>query len=69
MRAREAEASGIDVFLPKPVKFAELKKLLTVKNKEHGGKEEKSKDEKSKEEKIKEEKIKEKSKEEKALDV
>jgi len=28
---QEAEASGIDVFLPKPVKFAELKKLLTVK--------------------------------------
>jgi CheY-like chemotaxis protein len=27
---QEAEASGIDVFLPKPVKFAELKKLLTV---------------------------------------
>jgi CheY-like chemotaxis protein len=27
----EAEASGIDVFMPKPVKFAELKKLLTVK--------------------------------------
>lgn len=29
---QEAEASGIDVFLPKPVKFAELKKLLTVKS-------------------------------------
>ena len=28
---QEAEASGIDVFMPKPVKFAELKKLLTVK--------------------------------------
>lgn len=28
---QEAEASGIDVFLPKPVKFAELKKLLTIK--------------------------------------
>jgi CheY-like chemotaxis protein len=31
---QEAEASGIDVFMPKPVKFAELKKLLTVKVKE-----------------------------------
>jgi len=30
----EAEASGIDVFMPKPVKFAELKKLLTVKTEE-----------------------------------
>ena len=29
---QEAEASGIDVFLPKPVKFAELKKLLTVRS-------------------------------------
>ena len=28
---REAEAAGIDIFLPKPVKFAELKKLLAVK--------------------------------------
>lgn len=26
----EAMAAGIDVFLPKPVKFAELKKMLTV---------------------------------------
>jgi signal transduction histidine kinase/CheY-like chemotaxis protein len=31
---QEAEASGIDVFMPKPVKFAELKKLLTVKKTE-----------------------------------
>jgi CheY-like chemotaxis protein len=31
---QEAEASGIDVFMPKPVKFAELKKLLTVQKKE-----------------------------------
>jgi CheY-like chemotaxis protein len=31
---QEAEASGIDVFLPKPVKFAELKKLLTVRTAE-----------------------------------
>ena len=31
---QEAEASGIDVFMPKPVKFAELKKILTVKKKE-----------------------------------
>jgi len=28
---QEAEASGIDVFMPKPVKFAALKNLLTVK--------------------------------------
>lgn len=28
---QEAEASGIDVFMPKPVKFAALKQLLTVK--------------------------------------
>lgn len=28
---REAEAAGIDVFLPKPVKFAELRKLLSPK--------------------------------------
>lgn len=27
---QEAEAAGIDVFLPKPVKFAELKKMLAV---------------------------------------
>lgn len=27
---QEAEAAGIDVFLPKPVKFAELKQLLAV---------------------------------------
>jgi signal transduction histidine kinase/CheY-like chemotaxis protein len=33
---QEAEASGIDVFMPKPVKFADLKKLLTVKEKEEG---------------------------------
>lgn len=31
---QEAEASGIDVFMPKPVKFAQLKKLLTVEKKE-----------------------------------
>lgn len=28
---RDAKAAGVDVFLPKPVRFAELKKLLTAK--------------------------------------
>ena len=27
---REAETAGVDVFLPKPVKFAELRRLLVV---------------------------------------
>lgn len=34
----QAETAGIDVFLPKPVKFAELKKLLTAGVKEEGPK-------------------------------
>lgn len=27
---RDAKAAGVDVFLPKPVRFAELKKLLAI---------------------------------------